>query len=95
MPGGELGAGRHHHRGRAPRRARARTSGRRRPGGIATPEDDREYWYPQILPGGRDVLLTASYPERDAGDLLVLDLETGTRRVVQRDGVGGRYLRRP
>jgi hypothetical protein len=59
---------------------------------VATPEDDREYWYPQLLPGGRAVLFTASYPELDAGDILVLDLETGTRRLVQRDGVAGRYV---
>ena len=29
---------------------------------IVKPDDDREYWYPQVLPGGRRILFTASMP---------------------------------
>ena len=58
----------------------------------ATPEDGRQYWYPQILPGGRSVIFTASLPEPDAGDVIVLDLETGERRTLVTGGVAGRYV---
>jgi serine/threonine-protein kinase len=59
---------------------------------ILTPDDEREYWYPHILPGGRSVLFTASLPQRDTADVFALDLATGTRRLVLRDGVALRYL---
>ena len=59
---------------------------------IVTPDDQREYWYPQVLPGGRAVLFTASRPAADAGDLLVVDLDTRMRRTVLRDATGGHYV---
>jgi len=59
---------------------------------IATPDDGRQYWYPQILPGGRAVLFTASFPAVDAGDVMVLDLESGMRRTLLAGGIAGQYV---
>jgi serine/threonine-protein kinase len=59
---------------------------------LATPDDGRQYWYPQILPGGRAVLFTASLPQLDAGDVMILDLETGMRRTLVPGGVAGQYV---
>ena len=58
---------------------------------IIKPEDDREYWYPQVLTGGR-ILFTASMPAVDAGDVLVFDPDTNMRRTVLRDAVAGHYV---
>ena len=44
---------------------------------MTTPDDGREHWYPQIVPGGRAVLFTASEPAPDSGDVMLLDLDTG------------------
>ena len=59
---------------------------------VATPDDAREYWYPQILPGGRTVLFTASLGTPDAGDVLALNLDTREQTTVIRGGVAGRYV---
>ena len=59
---------------------------------IIKPDDDREYWYPQVLPGRRTILFTASMPAADAGDVLVFDPETNMRRIVLRDAVAGHYV---
>ncbi len=58
---------------------------------LTTPEEARLHWYPQILPGGRAVLFTASDPGPDAGDVMVLDLATGESRTVVAGGVAGHY----
>jgi serine/threonine-protein kinase len=59
---------------------------------ILKPDDDREYWYPQVLPGRRAILFTASMPAADAGDVLVFDPDTNTRRTVLSDAVAGHYV---
>jgi serine/threonine-protein kinase len=59
---------------------------------LATPDDGRQYWYPQVLPGGRAVLFTASQTMADAADVLVLDLKTGVRRTVVKGGAAGWYV---
>jgi len=58
---------------------------------LTAPEDGREHWYPQILPGGRAVLFTASDPVPDSGDVMVLDLGTGESRTLVVGGVAGHY----
>jgi len=62
------------------------------PMSIAIPEDTRQYRYPQILPGGRAVLFTATLPKPDGGDIVLLDLETGTSRTLISGGAAGRYV---
>ncbi len=59
------------------------------PTSLVTRDGDRDYWFPQILPGGRAVLFTASYPAPDAGDVLVLDLDTGLQHTLVQGGVAG------
>src|SRR5262245_32206513 len=59
---------------------------------LVAPEAGRQYWYPQVLPGGRAVLFTSSQPAQDAGDVVALDLATGMTHMVIRDGVAGRYV---
>ena len=51
-----------------------------------------DYWYPQILPGGRGVLFTASALTVDAGDVMLLDLASKTSRTIIRRAVAGRYV---
>jgi len=59
---------------------------------VVKPDDDREYWYPQVLPGRRTILFTASMPAADAADLLVFDPDTNMRRTVLRDASAGHYV---
>jgi serine/threonine-protein kinase len=59
---------------------------------LVAPRDGRQFWYPQVLPGGRTVLFTSTLPARDAGDVLALDVVTGMTQMVIRDAVGGRYI---
>ncbi len=59
---------------------------------IAKPDDGRQYWYPQVLPGNRVVLSTASPPEANAGDVMLLDLESSEKRILVRDAVAGQYV---
>ena len=59
---------------------------------IAKPDDGREYWYPQVLPGNQGVLFTAALREPDAGDLMLLDLESSEMRTLVRDAVAGQYV---
>jgi serine/threonine-protein kinase len=51
--------------------------------------------WPQVLPGGRSVLYTSSrvIGAFDDANLVVLVLSTGARKLVQRGGYHGRYLR--
>ena len=50
-------------------------------------------WYPQLLPGGKAVLFTLNAQNApDAADLVVLNLDSGERRVVLRNGSGGKVL---
>jgi serine/threonine-protein kinase len=65
-------------------------------GGIPTPlgrkpDQGREYWYPQILPGGRAVLFTSSVSTVDSGQIEVLRLDTGEQRTLL-PGAAGRLL---
>jgi eukaryotic-like serine/threonine-protein kinase len=58
---------------------------------IAMPPPGRGFWYPQRLPGGQAILFTSSSQNPDAGDLEILRLDTGERRMLV-PGVAGRYL---
>ena len=58
---------------------------------LAASDDGRAHWYPQILPGGRAVLFTASEYFPDGGDVIVLDLDTGESRTVVAGGTAGHY----
>jgi serine/threonine-protein kinase len=58
---------------------------------LIAPDDGREYWYPQVLPQGRAVLFTASFNSTDAGDVMLFDLRTNTRRTLVRQAVAGWY----
>jgi eukaryotic-like serine/threonine-protein kinase len=55
------------------------------------PDQGREYWYPQILPGGRAVLYTASANSPDSGQIEILRLDTGEQRSLL-PGSAGRVL---
>ncbi len=59
---------------------------------IATPDDGRQYWYPQVLPGNQTVLFTPSHQQADAGDVMLLDIKSGDQRVLVQDGVAGHYV---
>ena len=64
---------------------------------LAKPEDEglRTYRYPQILPGGQNLIVTAagkaSVGYEDA-EIRVFSLKTRKTKVVQRGGYFGRYL---
>jgi serine/threonine-protein kinase len=58
---------------------------------LAEEEGGRSIWYPQVLPGRRALLFTASDPIPDGGDVKVLDLETGEQRTIVAGGVAGHY----
>jgi hypothetical protein len=47
---------------------------------------------PQILPGGKAVLISLFGPNLGAGNVEVLTLSGGNRKVVARGGSGARYL---
>ncbi|MBA3895392.1 MAG: serine/threonine-protein kinase, partial [Gemmatimonadales bacterium] len=53
--------------------------------------DELAHWWPELLPDGRHVLFTAYRTPTDRATIEVLDLETGGRRVLMRNGVMGRY----
>jgi serine/threonine-protein kinase len=58
---------------------------------LAAPSDNRMFWHPQILPGGRAVLFTASEFRPDEQEVQVLVLSTGERRTLV-TGSAGRFL---
>jgi serine/threonine-protein kinase len=58
---------------------------------LTAPDEGRQLWYPQVLPGGRAVLFTSSEQRPDSGELQILTLETGERRTVL-PGSAGRLL---
>jgi serine/threonine-protein kinase len=57
---------------------------------IVTPPPGRAFSYPQLLPGGQSVLYTSSQGA-EAGELEILRLDTGERRMLL-PGVAGRYV---
>jgi serine/threonine-protein kinase len=59
---------------------------------LVAPQTGRQYADPQVLPGGRAVLVTSTQPAPNSGDVLALDLATGMTQMVIRDGVAGRYV---
>ena len=65
---------------------------------IGKPEQhgERTWRWPQVLPGGEDVLFTgtvaASNPALDIANIEVLSLKSGRVKVVWRGGYFGRYL---
>jgi serine/threonine-protein kinase len=50
------------------------------------------YRWPQVLPGGEAVLLTASRGDYESGNIDVVSIRTGERKTVQPAGIVGRYL---
>ena len=59
---------------------------------VTASDDGRPVWYPQVLPERGAILFTVSEIRPDAGDLHVLDPDTGAHRLVVRDAVAGRVL---
>ena len=59
---------------------------------LVTPAKERRIMQPQALPGGRAVLYTESGGGADSGQLVLLDLASGTTSPL-RSGSTGRYLR--
>ena len=63
---------------------------------VTKPSGNGEGWdrWPQILPGGQTVLLTATATPGayDTATIYALSLKTGQRKAVQRGGYFGRYL---
>ena len=59
---------------------------------IARLDDGRQYWYPQVLPGNQAVLVTASLLQPDAGDVMLLDLESSEKRTLVPDAIAGQYV---
>ena len=55
------------------------------------PEDGSSYWYPQILPGERSILVTAC-PSRDDCNVALLDRETAELRTLVQNGVAGKNV---
>ena len=53
--------------------------------------DELAHWWPQLLPGGRHVLFTAFRAPVSRATVEVLDLESGTRKVLVTGGVMARY----
>jgi len=49
------------------------------------------HWWPQLLPDGRHVIFTAYRAPISRSTIEVLDLKTGTRKVLVQGGVTGRY----
>ncbi len=71
------------------------------PAGGGTPEQlstpdttagELAHWWPQVLPGGDNVLFTAFRTPVERARIEVLSLETGERTVLLEGGVSGRYL---
>ena len=61
---------------------------------LTTPDSssgELAHWWPQLLPDGRHVVFTAFRTPTDRATIEVLDLKTGTRRVLVQGGVMGRY----
>ena len=62
---------------------------------LTTPDSssgELAHWWPQLLPDGRHVVFTAFRTPLDRATIEVLDLNTGTRRVLVQGGVMGRYV---
>jgi len=53
--------------------------------------DELAHWWPQLLPDGKHVLFTAFRAPLTRATVEVLDLESGTRKVLVEGGVMGRY----
>ncbi|MGI8423531.1 MAG: protein kinase domain-containing protein, partial [Chloroflexota bacterium] len=58
-------------------------------------QGEADHFWPEMLPGGRAVLftITALTGGLDAAQVAVLDLQTGTRRVLVRGGSHAHYVR--
>jgi serine/threonine-protein kinase len=61
---------------------------------VTTPDSssgELAHWWPQLLPDGRHVVFTAYRTPIERATIEVLDLKSGTRRVLLQGGVMGRY----
>ncbi len=58
---------------------------------IAKPAAGRRHLYPQVLPGNQAVLFT-SHRNPDAGEVMLLDLESSEKRTLVPDAVAGQYV---
>ncbi len=62
---------------------------------LTTPDSstgELAHWWPQLLPDGRRVVFTAYRTPLERATIELLDLKTGTRRVLVQGGVMGRYV---
>ena len=50
------------------------------------------HWWPQVLPGGKQILFTAYHAPADKSTIEVIDIDGKGRRVVLQDGYYGRYV---
>src|SRR5262249_62138677 len=57
-------------------------------------QGEADHQWPELLPGGHAVLftITAGAGGLDAAQVVVMDLNTGTRKVLVRGGSHGQYL---
>ena len=57
-------------------------------------QGELDHLWPELLPGGRAVLftITAQTGGLDAAQVAVLDLQTGTRKILVRGGTHARYV---
>ena len=57
-------------------------------------QGEADHFWPEMLPGGRAVLftITALTGGLDAAQVAVLDLQTGTRRILVRGGSHAHYV---
>ena len=78
-------------------RSAARLRGRRAATVLTRPDraqGEADHFWPEMLPGGRAVLftITALTGGLDAAQVAVLDLQTGTRRILVRGGSHAHYV---
>ena len=59
---------------------------------LFTPDDPQQAWYPQVLHDSSTVLFTLTEPAPDAGELRLLDLDTGQHQLLIPGAAAGRVL---
>ena len=59
---------------------------------LTSPEASERHFWPEVLPGGNAVVFAVLGPPGDAGQIAVLDLETGEQRVLIQAGTHPRYV---
>lgn len=62
------------------------------PEALTSPEASERHFWPEVLPSGNAVVFAVLGPTGDAGQIAVIDLETGEQRVLVQPGTHPRYL---